>query len=167
MRSDLSMAGQISMVIHGCFYSIRQHHSMRRSLNHEALHNAAYLLILFRIKFCNQFTWDSHNFSHCQCGKSDTQMSAFSHINDFICVRFHWLPVPLQIQFKLCILVYCSLHGLHNCTHPSLNASLTWFAILFMSTTGCPQIPDKVCRTSLFCCMPFIIGYTAFCKRLQ
>jgi len=23
----------------------------------------------------------------------------------------HWLPVPLQIEFKICLLVYKSLHG--------------------------------------------------------
>ena len=34
------------------------------------------------------------------------------HIKHVLRDRFHWLPVPQRVQFKLCLLTYKALHGL-------------------------------------------------------
>ena len=40
----------------------------------------------------------------CRCSRGD-------HVNRIMKERLHWLRIPQRIQFKLCLLVYKSLHG--------------------------------------------------------
>ena len=40
----------------------------------------------------------------CRCSRGD-------HVNCIMKERLHWLRIPQRIQFKLCLLVYKSLHG--------------------------------------------------------
>ena len=47
------MADQVSAVVHGCYYNIPQLHVIHNSLTREALHDAAYALILSCEDYCN------------------------------------------------------------------------------------------------------------------
>src|SRR6218665_4017038 len=35
----------------------------------------------------------------------------YDHVTPILCDVLHWLPVPLRVEFKICLLVYKSLHG--------------------------------------------------------
>src|SRR5678815_4412713 len=35
----------------------------------------------------------------------------YDHVTPLLCDVLHWLPVPFSIEFKLCLLVFKSLHG--------------------------------------------------------
>src|SRR6218665_667943 len=35
----------------------------------------------------------------------------YDHITPLLRDVLHWLPVPLRVEFKICLLVYKSLHG--------------------------------------------------------
>src|SRR6218665_2578565 len=35
----------------------------------------------------------------------------YDHVTPFLRNVLHWLPVPLRVEFKICLLVYKSLHG--------------------------------------------------------
>src|SRR6218665_1928551 len=35
----------------------------------------------------------------------------YDHVTPLLRDVLHWLPVPLQVEFKICLLVYKSLHG--------------------------------------------------------
>ena len=53
LRRDLSMADQVSAVVRGCHYNIRQLRAIRSSPTREALRDAAYALILSRVDYRN------------------------------------------------------------------------------------------------------------------
>src|SRR6218665_3060484 len=35
----------------------------------------------------------------------------YDHITPLLCDVLHWIPLPLRVEFKICLLVYKSLHG--------------------------------------------------------
>src|SRR6218665_965067 len=35
----------------------------------------------------------------------------YDHVTPLLCDVLHWLPVPFRIEYKLCLLVFLSLHG--------------------------------------------------------
>ena len=53
LRADLSITDQVGKVVRSCYYNIRQLRTIRSALTPDALRDAAYALILFRLDYCN------------------------------------------------------------------------------------------------------------------
>ena len=53
LSADLSVADQVGKVLRSCYYNIRQLRTIRSSLIPDALCDAAYALILYRLDYSN------------------------------------------------------------------------------------------------------------------
>jgi len=116
--NGLTMSTHITKVVAGCFPSIRQLHSVRRSLSQESFTRLTIAVVLSRLDYCSgalaglpasQLSWlqsvlhAAARLIHC--------VRRHNHLTPLL-QQLHWLPVPEHVNFKLCFLVYHCLHGL-------------------------------------------------------
>ena len=88
-------------------------------MTHEALHDAAYALLLSGVDCCNSLYANApatsikrlqtlvNMASRTVCGRS-----RFDHITDFTRDYLHLLPIQQRVEFMICSMVYKALHDL-------------------------------------------------------
>ena len=75
--------------------------------------------MISRIDYCNcllavapQYQLNRLQAVMNSAGRLICGLNKFDRISRVLRDRLHWLPLPQQIQYKLCLLVYKALHGL-------------------------------------------------------
>ena len=108
----------ISKVVTGCFVTLCQLHSIRRSLMQATLTGLVVSLVLTRVDYCNSVLsgLPSSQLDRLQAVINAAARLILSgrrcdHIT-LLVVQLHWLRVPERTEYKLCMLVYRCLHGM-------------------------------------------------------
>ena len=117
--ANLSVADHVSAVIRSGYYNIRQLRQLRSSMTCEALHHAAYALVLSRVDYRNSLFANAPATSTKRlqslinmAARVVSGPSRFDHIMDFTRDYLHWLPFWQQVDFKICSMVYKAQHDL-------------------------------------------------------
>jgi len=116
--SGLTMSTHITKTVAGCFATLRQLRSVRRSLSHDAFTRLVVALVLSRLDYCNGVL---AKLPASQLNRLQSVLHASArltygarrhdHVKPLL-QRLHWLSVPERMEFKLCVLTYRCLHGL-------------------------------------------------------
>ena len=113
-----SFQTHVNKTVSSCFYQLRRLKSSVKALPFETAKTLVNSFVISRIDYCNsllagtpqcllsrlQRVMNKAARMLCRCSRGD-------HISRIIKERLHWLRIPQRIQFKLCLLVYKSLHG--------------------------------------------------------
>ena len=185
--SGVTMSTHISKVVAGCFATLRQLRSIRRSLTQMILTGLVVSLVLTRVDYYNSVLT---GLSLSQLNKLQAVINAAAHLIlsgrrcDYITLllmQLHWLHVPERIEYKLCVLVYRCLHSmapeyLAN-SFQRVSDVTTWQHLrsaatsqLIVPATRCsvfntrlPSVPCRRCshleRSSAFSVICFITPY--------
>ena len=108
----------MNKTVSSCFYQLRQLKSSVKALPFETAKTLVNCFVISRIDYCNSLSSGAPQYllnrlqrvmneaarMLCRCSRGD-------HVNRIMKERLHWLRIPQRIQFKLCLLVYKSLHG--------------------------------------------------------
>jgi len=111
------MSTHITKVVAGCFASLRQLRSVRRSLSHESFTQLVVALVLARLDYCNGVLagLPASQLSRLQsvlhaAARLIYGVRRYDHVTPLL-QQLHWLSVPEQVTFKLCVMVYRCLHA--------------------------------------------------------
>jgi len=109
LDADVSMAAHVTATVRACFAVLYQIRNVRSSLSCDAVTTTIHALVVS--KLCTGWSIDNIAATtaispqcRCSAGAQHTQHRSLLH-------ELHWLKVPQQIQFRLCVLVYRCLHG--------------------------------------------------------
>jgi hypothetical protein len=114
----LSFQSHVNKTVSSCFYQLRRLKSSVKALPFETAKTLVNSFVISRIDYCNSILAGAPQYllnrlqrvmneaarMLCRCSRGD-------HVNRIMKERLHWLRIPQRIQFKLCLLVYKSLHG--------------------------------------------------------
>jgi len=113
----LTMSTHITKVVAGCFASLRQLRSVRRSLSHESFTRLVVALVLAQLDYCNGVLagLPASQLSRLQsvlhaAARLIYGVRRYDHVTPLL-QQLHWLSVPEQVTFKLCVMVYRCLHA--------------------------------------------------------
>ena len=119
LSPDMSMNGHVNKVVSECFYKLRQIKTCRRSLPIPVAISLVNCFIVSKVDYCNALL---ANQPELVVGRLQSVLNAaarliyglrkFDHISETIRDKLHWLRVRQRIDFKLCLIVYKSVHGL-------------------------------------------------------
>ena len=116
--SGLTMSTHITKTVAGCFTTLRQLRSVRRSLSRDAFTHLVVALVLSRLDYCNGVLagLPASQLNRLQSVRHASARLIYGtrqhdHVKPLL-QRFHWLSVPERVEFKLCVLTYRCLHGL-------------------------------------------------------
>ena len=118
LRQDATFQSHVNKTVSSCFYQLRRLKSSVKILPFETAKTWVNSFVISRIDYCNsplagapqyllnrfQRVMNEAARMLCRCSRGD-------HVNRIMKERLHWLRIPQRIQFKLCLLVYKSLHG--------------------------------------------------------
>ena len=118
LESDLSMRGHVARTVGCCFRQLRLLRGCIRSLPFEAARAAVAAFVTSQVDRCNSLLVGTPKCL-LDCLQSVLNAAArllcnrrkYDHVTPLLRDVLHWLPVPLRIEFKICLLVYKSLHG--------------------------------------------------------
>ena len=113
-----SFQSHVNKTVSSCFYQLRRLKSSVKALPFETAKTLVNSFVISRIDYCNSILAGALQYllnrlqrvmneaarMLCRCSRGD-------HVNRIMKERLHWLRIPQRIQFKLCLLVYKSLHG--------------------------------------------------------
>lgn len=117
--SSLSFCTHVNRVVSSCFYQLRRIKSSLKALPLETAKTLVNCFVVSRLDYCNsllagvpQTTLDRlqrvmNTAARMLCGVGRRE-----HVSDLLSNCLHWLRVPQRVQFKLCLLMYKSLHGM-------------------------------------------------------
>ena len=109
------MSTHITKVVAGCFASLRQLRSVRRSLSHESFTRLVVALVLARLDYCNGVLAGLPASQLQSVLNAAAQLiygvRRYDHVTPLL-QQLHWLSVPERVTFKLCVMVYRCLHGI-------------------------------------------------------
>jgi hypothetical protein len=116
--SDLSMTRHVSSTVSSCFFQLRRLKAVRRSLPLEAAKTVISSFVTSRVDYCNGLL---AGVTQRQADRMQSLLNASArilfggtkrdHITPLIRDKLHWLRFTQRVTFKLCVLVYKSLHG--------------------------------------------------------
>ena len=113
-----TLTTHITKVVAGCFASLRQLCSVRRSLSHESFTQLVVALVLARLDYCNGVLagLPASQLSRLQsvlhaAARLIYGVRRYDHFTPLL-QQLHWLSVPERVTFKLCVMVYRCLHGI-------------------------------------------------------
>jgi len=117
--SQLEFTKHVNKIASKCFAEVRRFKCCRRLLPLIAARTLVNSLVVSKIDYCNCLLAHAPKTSH---NKLQNVMNAaarivcglqkFDHITNHMRDTLHWLQVPQQVKFKLCLLAYKALHGL-------------------------------------------------------
>lgn len=118
LESDLSMRRHIAWTVGCCFRQLRLIRSCIKSLPFEAARAAVAAFVTSKVDRCNSLLAGA---PACLLDGLQSVLNAaarlvcnrrkYDHVTPLLRDVLHWLPVPSRIEFKLCLLVFKSLHG--------------------------------------------------------
>ena len=116
--SELSMTRHVSSTVSSCFFQLRRLKAVRRSLPLEAAKTVISSFVTSRVDYCNGLL---AGITQRQADRLQSILNASArllfggtkrdHITPLIRDKLHWLRFNQRVTFKLCVLVYKSLHG--------------------------------------------------------
>jgi len=116
---SLSFRPHISRVVSSCFYQLRRMKSSLKRLPSNTVRDIVNSFVISRIDYCNSLLAKS---PQCSLRRLQRVMNAAArlvcragrkaHIAQLLRDRLHWLRVEQRVTFKLCLLVYKSLHDM-------------------------------------------------------
>src|SRR6218665_2144564 len=119
LQSDLSMKDHVARTVSRCFRQLHLLKGCIKSLPFEAARAAVAAFVTSQVDRCNCLLVGAPKYL-LDCLKSVLNAAArllcnrrkYDHVTPLLCDVLHWLPVPLRVEFKICLLVvYKSLHG--------------------------------------------------------
>ena len=117
-NSDLSMRTHVQKTVAGCFAVLRQLRSVRRSVPASVYQSLVVALVLSRLDYGNAtllglpaYQYDRLQSILNAAARSIAGLRRSDHISDAL-ASFHWLRVPIRVQFKIAVLTFRALHGL-------------------------------------------------------
>ena len=118
LESDLSMRRHVAWTVGCCFRQLRLIRSCIKSLPFEAARAAIAAFVTSRVDSCNSLLAGA---PACLLDGLQSVLNAaarllcnrrkYDHVTPLLRDVLHWLPVPFRIEYKLCLLVFKSLHG--------------------------------------------------------
>ena len=117
--SDVAMLSHVLCTVSGCFATLGQLRSIRRSVSDSAFHSLVVSLVMPRS--------DYGNATFAGLPESQLRRLRLVHVTPML-QDLHWLRSPERIDFKLAVLVYRCLHGL-------------WRHGIFPTTSSASPIP--------------------------
>ena len=119
--NGLTMSTHITKVVAGCFASLQQLRSVRRSLSHESYTRLMVALMLARLATAMESWLDFLPVNLTKYNQLQSVLHAAAwlihgvrrhdHVTPLL-QQLHWLSVPELVIFQLCVMVYRCLHGL-------------------------------------------------------
>src|SRR6218665_3517766 len=118
LQSDLSMKDHMAWTVSRCFRQLRLLKGCIKSLPFEAARAAVAAFVTSQVDRCNSLLVDAPKHL-LDCLQSVLNAGArllcnrrkYDHITPLLRNVLHWLPVPLHVEFKMCLLVYKWIHG--------------------------------------------------------
>src|SRR6218665_816054 len=136
LESDLSMRRHVAWTVGYCFRQLRLIRSGIKPLSLGAAKAAVAAFVTSRVDRYNSLLagapaclLDGFQSVLNAAARLICNTRKYDHVTPLLCDVLHWLPVPFRIQYKLCLLIFLSLHGaareyLRNCcigTHSSMS----------------------------------------------
>ena len=120
LDESLSMTRHVSNVSRSCYYQLRQLRQVRRYLNQENSERLVTSFVLSRIDYCNAILANTTSSLISQLQRvmnSAARMilrldRSIHDLRHRVRDNVHWLRMPERITYKLCLLVYRSLHDM-------------------------------------------------------
>ena len=116
--SELSMTKHVSSTVSSWFYQLRRLKTLRRSLPLEAAKTVISSFVTSRVDYCNGLL---AGITQRQVDRLQAILNASArvlyggtrrdYITPLIRDKLHWLKFSQRVTYKLCVLVYKSLHG--------------------------------------------------------
>ena len=115
--ADLTMRTHVQRTVSCCFATLRQLHSIRRSVPSSVFQLLVVALVLSRLDYCNSLLINlpASLIQRLQSVQNAAARLIFNmrrseHITDAL-ISLHWLRVPERIVFKVATLTFRALHG--------------------------------------------------------
>src|SRR6218665_1855467 len=118
LESDLSMSRHVAWTVGYCFRQLRLIRSCIKSLPLGAAKAAVAAFVTSRVNHCNSLLAGA---PACLLDGVQSVLNAaarlicnrrkYDHVTPLLRNVLPWLPVPFRIEYKLCLLVFLSLHG--------------------------------------------------------
>ena len=116
---EMSFRSYINQLVSRCFYQLRCVKSCVKALSTDVARTVVNSFVIARTDYCNCLPAEAlpYRLNRLQAvmnsaGRLISGLNKFDRISRVLRDRFHWLPVPQRIQYKLCLLVYKALRGL-------------------------------------------------------
>jgi len=174
LDSPLTFAPDVRRLCGKSFYHLRQMNTGRKSLTEDAATTMVHAFVTSRVHYCNSVL---HRASAASVQPLQNVLNAavriilrkrkFDHSTTDVRDQLHWLPVQQRIEYKVCVLVYKSLHqaspAMHtslNCAHRSLNQPIVVSFVQLFGVTWqflAPEQWDTVKDVLLFLVQHFLI----------
>jgi len=116
---SLSFRPHISHVVSSCFYQLRRMKSSLKRLPSNTVRDIVNSFVISRIDYCNCLLAKS---PQCSLRRLQRVMNAAArlvcgagrraHITPLLRDRLHWLRIEQRVTYKLCLLVYKTLHDM-------------------------------------------------------
>src|SRR6218665_2726795 len=118
LHSDLSMKVHVARTVSRCFRQLRLLRGCIKSLPFEAARAAVAAFVTSQVDRNNSLLVGAPKY-FLDCLQSVLNAAArllcnrrkYDHVTPLLRDVLHWLPVPLRVEFKTCLLVYKALHG--------------------------------------------------------
>jgi len=117
INSDLTMSDHINRTISTCFFQLRRMRSVRRSLPMEAAKTVVNSFVVSRVDYCNSLL---AGITQKQSDRLQSILDAsariiygggrYDHVTPLLRDKLHWLRFNQRVTYKLCLLVYKTLH---------------------------------------------------------
>jgi len=117
LDSELTMSAHVSRTVSNCFYQLRRLKGVRKSLPLESAKTLVSSFVMSRLDYCNGVL---AGITQRQTARMQSVLNAAArllcggtrrdHITPLIRDKLHWLRFTQRVTYKLCLLVYKSLH---------------------------------------------------------
>ena len=116
--NDLLLQCQVNHITRTCFYHLSQLRVIRRSLTVDTAHSLVRALVHSRLDYCNgvlagmdQYQYDRLQSVLRAAARLVLRLPKWASISEAMRNKFHWLPYPERVEFKLCSTIYKCLHN--------------------------------------------------------
>ena len=119
LDEELKLSKHVASVCRSCYYQLRQLRHIRRYLDLDSATTLVNSFITSRIDYCNSLLAAAPRYQIDELQRVQNSAARLllklpkcdRRLRVLVQHRLHWLRVPERITFKLCTLVYRSLHG--------------------------------------------------------
>ena len=118
LDSELTMTPHVSRTVSTCFYQLRRLKGVRKALPMESARTLVSAFVTSRLDYCNGVM---AGITQKQTARMQSVLNAAArllyggtkrdHITPLIRDKLHWLRFSQRVTYKLCVLVYKSLHN--------------------------------------------------------
>ena len=129
------MAPHVKSVVKKSSFHLRNIGKARRVLTEDATKTVMQSLVMSRLDYCNALLiWIQQDLIaklqrlQNSAARIVSRTRKYEHITPVL-IKLHWLPIKFRIQFKVLLLVYKALNGLHLSTSRSCSCLINPDAI--------------------------------------